>query len=212
MEIWVANLLKGLVLGLSIAAPVGQIGVLCIRRTLTEGMKSGFVSGLGAATADAIYGGVAAFGLTAISALLVGAQLWLRLAGGLFLVLLGLKTLFQRPAALHYGRSARTLLMAYLTTFLLTLANPTTIISFVAIFAGLQAGNSAHSSGAGVDAGWMVIGVFAGSTLWWLLLSFTIDRLRGRFRVLPLEWINRVSGGIITTLGFGALASVVGLL
>jgi LysE type translocator len=123
--------LRGLVIGFSIAAPVGPIGVLCIRRTLADGRAAGFFSGLGAATADALYGAVAAFGLTAISSVLIGQATWLRLGGGLFLCYLGIKTFLARPAAEATPARATGLIGAYVSTLLLTLANPTTILSFV---------------------------------------------------------------------------------
>ena len=128
---------KGLIIGFSIAAPVGPIGVLCIRRTLAEGWPSGLVSGLGAASADAIYGSIAGFGLAFISNFLVSQQFWLRLVGGIFLCYLGTRTLLSRPAEQAPVGKNGGLLAAYGSTLFLTLTNPMTIISFVAIFAGL---------------------------------------------------------------------------
>jgi threonine/homoserine/homoserine lactone efflux protein len=136
-------LLQGVLLGFSIAAPVGPIGVLCIRRTLADGRLTGFVSGLGAATADMFYGAVAAFGLTAVREFLVGGQFWLHLLGGLFLLYLGIRTFFARPAEKAAAtESKRGLFSAYLSTLGLTLANPATIISFTVIFAGLRLGDT----------------------------------------------------------------------
>src|SRR5262245_23551445 len=167
-------LLRGLLIGFSIAAPVGPIGVLCIRRTLADGRLAGLVSGLGAATADAFYGCVAAFGLTAVSGFLISQQTWLRLFGGLFLCYLGIRTLLAAPAekpAIATGRRpspGRGLLAAYTSTFALTVANPATILSFAAIFAGMGAGITSRSY---ASAALLVSGVFLGSALWWLLLS-----------------------------------------
>src|SRR5436189_2917705 len=127
-------MLKGLAIGFSIAAPVGPIGVLCIRRSLSEGRQVGLATGLGAATADAIYGCVAAFGLTAVSSALVGHRSWLGFSGGLFLCYLGVRTFISSPAAQVAGTQGRGLLAAYLTTFFLTLTNPMTILPFVAVF------------------------------------------------------------------------------
>jgi len=131
--------LRGLVIGFSIAAPVGPIGVLCIRRTLTDGRLVGFSCGLGAASADAAYGCVAAFGLTTLSEFLVGQQFWLRLVGGVFLLCLGMKAFLQRPAEREAAASgpSKGFAGAYASTFVLTITNPTTILSFAAIFAGL---------------------------------------------------------------------------
>ena len=130
--------LRGLVIGFSIAAPVGPIGILCIRRTLADGRASGFLSGLGAATADALYGCVAGFGLTVVSAFLVDQRTWIQLIGGVFLLALGVRTLRSRPAERAAQASAgRGLAGSYLSTLLLTLTNPMTIISFAGIFAAL---------------------------------------------------------------------------
>ena len=129
--------LRGIVIGFSIAAPVGPIGVVCIRRTLAQGHWYGFVSGLGAATADAIYGCVAGFGLTFISTLLVGQQMWIRLFGGLFLCYLGIRTLLAQPDEQTLSGQARGLASAYGSILILTLTNPLTILSFAAVFAGL---------------------------------------------------------------------------
>ena len=134
---WLETLLRGLVIGFSIAAPVGPIGVLCIRRTLADGRATGLAVGLGAAAADAVYGAVAGFGLTAVSGLLASHEGLLRLVGGLFLCYLGIRTFLSRPAD-HAARAGGTgLLGAFAATFGLTLANPATILSFVAVFAGL---------------------------------------------------------------------------
>ncbi|HLF02759.1 MAG TPA: LysE family transporter [Anaerolineales bacterium] len=205
--------IKGLLLGFSIAAPVGPIGVLCIRRTLAEGRAAGFVSGLGAATADAAYGAIAGFGLTFISAFLLDQSLWLKLIGGGFLIYLGTRTFIVRPVAqsqetsdssLRLPSSNLRLLSAYLSTLGLTLTNPATILSFVAVFAGLGVGIAVDYSGAAI----LVTGVFIGSALWWLTLSFGVGLLRGKFDAGAMRWVNRVSGTIITGFGIVALLSL----
>jgi threonine/homoserine/homoserine lactone efflux protein len=117
-------LISGIIIGFSIAAPVGPIGVLCIRRTLAEGRLHGLVSGLGAATADAVYGCIAAFGLTFISDVLVQQQLWLRIIGGAFLIFLGVKTILSKPSEKPSSEKRTGLLTAYGSTFFLTLTNP----------------------------------------------------------------------------------------
>lgn len=199
-------LLKGFIIGFSIAAPVGPIGVLCIRRTLTYGIGFGFLSGLGAATADAIYGIIAGFGLTVLSDSLIGQQLWLRLVGGLFLGYLGVKTFLTNPAEKPAVVEDKGLLSSYLSTFLLTLTNPMTIISFTAVFAGLGLGanNSNYLSSL-----FLVIGVFLGSSSWWLLLSFGVNLLRKKVTVNGLRWINKGAGFVIFAFGLMALVSVV---
>jgi threonine/homoserine/homoserine lactone efflux protein len=201
---------RGIIIGFSIAAPVGQIGVLCIRRTLTEGRTVGFVSGLGAATADAVYGCVAAFGLTAISAFLIDQQIWFRLFGGLFLLYLGVKTLLCVPPREFQVEARPRLVGAYSSTFLLTLTNPSTILSFAAIFAGVGLGAS-EAAGAG-SAAMLVAGVFVGSAIWWFILSGAVSLLRSRFTAGGLAWVNRVSGAVIAAFGLAVLASLVPLL
>lgn len=199
-------LLRGLLIGFSIAAPVGPIGVLCIRRTLAQGRLVGLVSGLGAATADALYGLVAAFGLTFISSFLLQQETALRVVGGLFLLYLGVRTFLTRPSETEASGGARAgLLGAYSSTLVLTLTNPLTILSFAAIFAGLGVADTAGDYGA---ASVVVIGVFVGSALWWLLLSGGADRLRDRFTPTALQWVNRLSGLIITLFGILALAGI----
>jgi threonine/homoserine/homoserine lactone efflux protein len=220
--------LRGMLLGFAIAAPVGPIGVLCIRRTLASGWRIGLVSGLGAATADATYGAMAAFGLTAVSALLVSGQLWLRLVGGLFLGYLGLRTLLAKPvspaatiesagpgeiAVAMRSDSGGSGLIAYASTLGLTLTNPTTILSFAAIFAGLGVGLGAagNASRDYLSAGLLVLGVFAGSALWWLILSSTVAALRARFRPGIVGWVGRASGAVLLTFGLLAIASALQL-
>jgi threonine/homoserine/homoserine lactone efflux protein len=200
----ISFLLRGLVIGFSIAAPVGPIGVLCIRRTLAEGWRSGLVSGLGAASADAIYGSIAGFGLAFISNFLVSQQVWLRLIGGVFLCYLGIKTLRSKPAQQATPGKGIGLMGAYASTFFLTLTNPMTIISFAAIFAGLGlAGTNGNYGSAGI----LVLGVFIGSALWWLLLSAGVGRFRARFNPAGLHWVNRISGVFIIGFGLFALLS-----
>jgi len=196
--------LKGLIMGFSIAAPVGPIGILCIRRTLAEGRVSGFVTGLGAATADAIYGCIAGFGLTFISSFLIHQQGWFRLVGGLFLCYLGLKTLLAKPAEQSASAKGDGLLGHYVSTFFLTLTNPMTILAFAAIFAGLGVGSG---GGNYASAGVLVSGVFLGSTLWWVILSSGVGLFRKRFSLQALRWVNRISGIIV--LGFGLISLMV---
>ncbi len=197
--------LKGLLLGLAIAIPVGPIGVLCIRRTLVVGPVNGLLSGLGAATADGLYGCIAGFGLTAVADILVNQSFWLRLIGGLFLCYLGITTLLAKPPAPEEPESqpmTSSRLGAYGSTLVLTLTNPATIFSFVAIFAGLgivESGRDYAASGA------LVLGVFLGSALWWCVLSATVNLLRSRLTPARMRWLNRVSGGVITIFGVVAL-------
>ena len=198
--------LRGLGIGFCIAAPVGPIGVLCIRRTLADGRVAGLVSGLGAAVADAIYGAIAAFGLTAISDALVAQQTWLRLGGGVFLIFLGAKTFLAPPPARAAEVSAKGLAGAFASTVGLTLTNPMTILSFALVFAGLGLAGSRTSYAA---ASAMVLGVFIGSALWWLLLSGGVGLLRNQFDASRMRWVNRISGILIAGFGLAALVDLI---
>src|SRR3990167_9228812 len=160
--------LKGLIIGFAIAAPVGHIGVLCIQRSLHDGFKIGLMTGLGAAFADGTYGLIAGFGLTALSSFLTNHQFWIRLIGGLFLLYLGIKLFLTTPREKSAGNSDRSPWHALLTTFLLTLANPGTILSFIAVFAGLGLGTTYADY---IHAIVLVLGITLGSAIWWLLLS-----------------------------------------
>ncbi len=195
-------LLHGFILGFSIAAPVGPIGVLCIRRTLADGRIVGFLSGLGAATADMLYGAIAAFGLSALQMILVGQANWLKIIGGIFLIYLGAKTFISKPAKEAAQTSRGGLLGAYLSTLFLTLTNPMTILSFIAIFAGLQVNST---DGNYLSPILLVTGVFGGSAAWWLTLSFVVAQLRVRFDSDWMVWVNRISGVVILSFGIAAL-------
>ncbi len=201
----VQTLLSGIIIGFSIAAPVGPIGILCIRRTLADGRLHGLVSGLGAATADAVYGCVAAFGLAFVSDLLVQQQIWLRIVGGLFLLFLGAKTIIKKPTEKTMESKKLGLARSYGSTFLLTITNPMTVISFAAIFAGLGLGNNVGDYG---SAALLVLSVFIGSAAWWLILSGSISLLKGKVTPRVMLWINRISGAIILTFGIIAVISV----
>jgi threonine/homoserine/homoserine lactone efflux protein len=196
-------LIKGLIIGLSIAVPVGPIGVLCIRRTLAEGRMVGFFSGLGAATADGLYGAIAGFGLTFLVDFIIGKQIWLRLIGGGLLCILGVKTFFSKPAEQGPSAEGSSLRNAYLSTFFLTLTNPMTILFFMAVFAGLGLGVE-NTGDHYLLAGILVLGVFIGSASWWLVLSNFTGILKGLLNVERLQWLNRISGLII--MGFGLFA------
>jgi threonine/homoserine/homoserine lactone efflux protein len=198
-------LLRGLAIGFSIAAPVGPIGVLCIRRTLSDGRAAGLACGLGAAVADAAYGCIAAFGLTLISDFFVGQRYWLQLGGGIFLCWLGIRTFVAAPSERAAQVGGRGLAAAFASTFVLTLTNPMTILSFAAVFAALGLGNASGRYG---DAVVLVGGVFLGSAAWWLLLSAGVGLLGRRLDGGGLRWVNRVSGAVITGFGIGALATL----
>ncbi|HEX9140500.1 MAG TPA: LysE family transporter [Steroidobacteraceae bacterium] len=197
-------LLKGIAVGAAIAAPVGPIGVICIRRTLAEGRRNGFICGLGAATADAAYGCVAGFGLTAISSALIRGQFWLGLGGGIFLIYLGARTIWSKPPLAAVAPVRTTLASAYLSTFLLTLANPMTILSFLAVFAGLGLASTPGYQAATA----LVAGIFVGSAIWWLTLSSLVAILRAQLNQHWLRLINRACGVLIGAFGVWALVSL----
>lgn len=214
-------LAKGAVIGLVIAAPVGPIGFLCISRTVEFGPMIGLCTGLGAAAADAAYGAVAAFGLMQVAAALSEHQMFLRIFGGLALSALGARGLIAaerndpgksgRPARApalkaEPARRGRRYVESLASAFLLTLANPATIFSFVAIFAALGWATQLGSSAA---AAILVAGVFFGSALWWLGLSSATGLLRRRMGDKQRAWIQRVSAAVIFGFGVFVLLSVV---
>lgn len=197
--------LKAVLIGLSIAAPVGPIGLLCIQRTLAHGARIGFVSGLGAAAADGVYGAIGAFGLIAITQFFVSLATPLAICGALFLSRMGVQMLRSDPAdkapaapdALQTGR-------AFATVFALTLTNPMTILSFVAVFASIG-GTVAAAPG---TAGIMLLGILSGSALWWLMLTLGVSMVRRKIDQRIMRTINRVAG--LFLLGF-AVWQVVGI-
>lgn len=198
-------LIKGLLVGFSIAAPVGPIGVLVIRRTLTEGRISGFVTGLGAAVADGTYGFIAGYGLTSISDFLISQQFWMKLFGGLFLLYLGIKTLISKAATKEAQIDSNGLLKNFTSTLLLTITNPITILSFFAIFAGLGLGQEKTNY---ISSTALVLGVFIGSAFWWLILSTVLNFFRNKITTSGLTWINRFSGLLIISFALVAFYSL----
>ena len=191
--------LKGVIIGVTIAAPVGPIGILCIKRTLEQGKWIGFVSGLGAATADGIYGIIAGLGLTVIIHFLTGISIWLQLIGGVFLLYLGIQMLRAKPA--HEAAKAsrgKNPLKAYLSTLFLTITNPVTILSFLAIFAGLGITTTEYSSVI------LAMGVFFGSAIWWLLLSTGIASLSRFIGKKLFQGIHYASGIVLITFALVA--------
>lgn len=198
-------LLKGVLVGLIIAVPTGPVGVLCIRRTIFHGRLAGFVSGLGAATADAIFGIIAAFGLSVISDLLLDYQQWLRIGGAAFLLLLGITAFTADPLeGTQTQRDPEDLIADFASTFVLTITNPITILAFLAIFAGIGFGGAQATLG---RAAILVLGVWFGSLLWWALLAFGAGAMRVSFGRHHLVWIHRGSGGILVFSGVALLSS-----
>lgn len=192
--------LQGGLVGLAIAAPVGPIGLLCIRRTLRDGRLVGLATGLGAATADGFYGIIAATGL-AVSGLLISHGDWMRIGGGLLIIYLGITTfrrgLMEQPHDPAKAPASHEPLKAYGTTFLLTISNPATIFAFIGMISGLSKGATS-----GPDAAyWLVLGVFCGSALWWLFLVTGTSMMRRFVSDRMMRMIDFVSGTILTLWG-----------
>jgi threonine/homoserine/homoserine lactone efflux protein len=200
-------LARGFAIGFTVAAAVGPISLLAIRRTLAHGRVYGLASGLGVALADASYGGIAAFGLTAVTAVLVGARTTLALIGGAFLVWLAVRTILAPPPDHVASLQERPGLGgAFLSIYGLTMTNPMTILSFAGIFAavGLAGRN-------GAEAALLTLGVFLGSAAWWVALTAIVARLRSRLTPAVLVWVNRISGAVLLAFGVLAIAVAVGL-
>jgi threonine/homoserine/homoserine lactone efflux protein len=199
--------LKGMVVGFLIAAPVGPVGLLCIRRALADGRGAAFVAGLGAAVADTFYGMVAGLGLSLISQALLDYRIALSLIGGLVLLILGWKSWHQPPeispptATVHLG-----LIKDFTIALSLTLTNPATILAFMAVFASLGA---IHPQDDPWSAGLLIGGVFVGSALWWLSLSALAGAIRHKFSDRWLAQLNRISGVLLILCGLGILLSAV---
>ncbi len=194
-------LLGGIAAGLMIAVPVGPVNVWCISRTLAAGWRSGVISGLGAAAADMLYGAVAGFSISFVIQFLEREMFWIRFYGAILLVAIGIVYFFKRPDALQAPQEDRSNSFSDLRwTFLLTLTNPTTVLSFLAILAAL---------GMGEHRQWwltviMVAGIFCGSMLWWIVLSSIVNRFRDRFNDGNLRWMNRIAGLAIGGFGIAA--------
>lgn len=190
--------LKGATLGFAIAAPVGPIGLLCIRRTLAGGRTQGILSGLGAASADLIYASLATFGLKLVVEVLTGQAVWIRMGGGVLLAALGIRICLTRPPAEMSQPGGLNGLGAYASTFLLTISNPATILSYIALFSGLTL---PHGSDKLTPAILLVCGVFCGSCVWWLALASLVNPLHARLNQTTMLWVNRVSGALLSILG-----------
>lgn len=192
---------EGLMLGFAIAAPVGPIGVLCIRRTLQYGRLSGIYSGLGAASADMFFGLIAFLGINLLSDFLIQWQYWLRIGGGIFLIFWGMRIFLSKPHVQAKSTTHATYVKDFLSTFFLTLSNPMTIIAFLAIFAGLGVVKNVTNRG-----GWLILGIFLGSCLWWFLLCESVAFIRKKVNQNFILWLGRIAGLVI--IGFGIAAFI----
>jgi threonine/homoserine/homoserine lactone efflux protein len=195
-------LLRGLAIGFALAAPVGPVGLLCIRRALVDGRHAAFVAGLGAALADTIFGAIAGLGLTMISSFLLNHQTSIRLIGGVFLIVVAVRGWHDRDCAKTGELKGGGLVKDFVSTFLLTLSNPATILAALGVFAALGAIGLDDPAAASV----LILGVFLGSTLWWLLLSAAAGAVRSRFSPQSLRLLNRVSSVVLGLTGSAILA------
>ena len=202
MELELPLPIRGLILGFTIAAAVGPISLLTMRRTLAHGRLYGLVSGAGVATADATYAAIAAFGLTALTDALVSGKVILGVVGGAIIVLLGVRTLRSRPGEVARDTAAPGLLHAFGSIYALTMTNPSTILSFAALFTGLGLVIGASPA----DATLLVLAVWIGSLAWWLVLTAVVAWARDRVTPRALLWVNRLSGAAL--IAFGVLAVV----
>jgi len=196
---------KSLLLGLAVAAPLGPIGALCINRTLERGFVAGMAGGLGTALADGVYAALAALGFAAFSSALVLIDMPLRLVGGAFMLWLGWKSMTPRPVRAAAKVSARDLIGTTAATFLLTITNPMTILTFAALFAGLGLASGSGATSAVV----VVLGVFSGSMLWWCILSGGVALARHRLPEAFASRVSRISGIVLIAFGLWAVASAV---
>ncbi|MEZ5668452.1 MAG: LysE family transporter [Alphaproteobacteria bacterium] len=199
--------IKAVLAGLAIAAPVGPVGVMCVQRTLHDGRLAGLIAGMGAACADAVFGIVAAFGIAAVTDWMLTHRSLLELVGGILLILLAIRVYTKRTSVQPRRAAPRTHLAAFVSTFVLTITNPITILAFAAVFASLGLGlDSLDLTGAAILVG----GVFLGSTLWWIGLAASAGLLRGRVSDSIMRWMNR--GSAVLMAAFGAYALYSGLL
>lgn len=197
--------LRSLIIGFTIAMAVGPITLLVVRRTIEHGGVYGFVSGLGVAAADATYGAVAAFGLTALTNLLVSAHTVLGIVGGAVIVLIGLRTIASRPSGPATDTERPGLLAAFASIYALTMTNPLTIVLYAGVFAAIGLG----TGGGLVDAAVVTLAVLAGSGLWWVVLCSVVAWVRGRVSATALLWVNRLSGAALVVFGaFAVLAAL----
>jgi threonine/homoserine/homoserine lactone efflux protein len=196
--------LKGLIIGFAMAVPIGPIGVMCIRKTLAEGHSRGLIIGIGAATADSLFGSIAAFGLTFLSDVITSEQLWLSIVGGVLLLFLGVRTFRAKHKDPIIPFDNNGLLGSFVSAFILALTNPVTVFAFLAVFAAFGLGHGLMI----IPACLLVLGVFAGSWLWFLILGYASTFFRTRLDSGGLRRVNGIAGGLIIISGLAAFVSL----
>jgi len=195
-------LFRGIACGVIIAAPVGPVNVICVQRTIARGWRAGLVSGFGSALADTIYGTIAAFSISFVISFLVREVFWIRLFGGIILIGIAGIYLSRRPQAMETAKQEQTDHSDWASTFLLTLTNPTTVLSFLAVLAALRLAEQRNA----LLTLLLIGGIFSGAMLWWVTLTGIVNRLRNRFTDNALRWVHRAGGiaiglfGIVTLL------------
>jgi threonine/homoserine/homoserine lactone efflux protein len=195
-------LIRGLLAGLVIAVPVGPVNVLCISRTISKGWKSGLLSGFGAASADTVYGCIAGFSITFVIQFLIREESWIRLIGGILLVGIGARYYFKPAQPLTEEKSESAEHSDYMSALLLTLTNPTTVLSFLTVMAALGIGRKGET----LLTLFLVLGIFCGSMLWWIVLTAIVNRLRNKFNDPAMKWLNRIAGLAIGSFGVASFA------
>ena len=196
-------LIKGFVIGFTIAASIGPIGILCIKRSLANGFSAGFFSGMGVATADGTYGAIAAFGLTFISSFLIQQQIWLQVFGVIFLLYLGIKIFAEKPKENAEKVKSNGFVKDYLTMFILTIVNPMTILMFTAAFASF--GDTLKSESY-ISASILTLGVFMGSAALYIILSIIFGLFHQKLKSNLIVLVNKISASII--IGFAITISI----
>lgn len=194
---------KGSLIGFSIAMPVGPVGMICIQHALRRGLWAGLIAGFGAALADAFFGGIAGFGVSLLSHLLIRYQVWLQIMGAFILCCLGIKIFKSAPATENAPEMSFSPTRIFLSTFVLTLTNPLTLFSFAAIYTSLGVPLSQEEVLPGVI---LALGVLLGASTWWTMLILGISLVGKRFQLMSSPLFNRLSGGFLT--GCGCLASL----
>lgn len=197
-------ILKGIIVGFALAAPVGPLGVLCIRRTLAYGSKRGLIVGLGAAVADILYGIIAAFGITLISDFIIKEQQWIRLVGGFFLIILGYYTLRAHPSVKKEINGGNGHVRAFFSTFIVALTNPITLFSFAAVFASIGLG---EIKGDYIYGLFLVVGIFIGTMAWFSLLTTIVRFFREKINTNGMSLVNKIAGAILIIFGVVAIYS-----